>query len=664
MTAISHDTPPGCRGRQGGGAVRVASSRCRSWETTGLNEHAQSNGVVRRRTESGRTISSIFAFLRQRGCRESSRRRGLREDQIYSLRVILLLSVIGWGLAGITLPAGRPTRAGAEAGQSAPTSATNRPVNAGLVRLESQRRNIINPFLRTYCAGCHGGRAAAAGLNLQEIQTVDEVIEDHRRWVRIGERLTSHEMPPQDSAQPTTVERQQVAAWIEAVRSYGIDRHRGDPGPVTARRLSNAEYDFTIRDLTGVDLRPAREFPLDPTNLSGFDNSSESLTLGAPLLSRYLDAARRVADHLVLTSRGLTFAPHPMLVESDLDKYAIQRILDFYDRQPTDLADYFEAAWRYRNRPGGSIARSASAAKLSPRYLELIWQTLEKSPEEVGPLHRLQQMWRALPPPSRDNRAEVHQRCVEMRNFVVDLRRHTEKLFPTLESPGFETNFQPIVMYRNSLLAAHRRDFDPTALRVAGEAAPPPLVVTQGPMFLERPERQQLSEAIAAYLKERRDDPDLAVPAGERARYEAAFKRFSHVFPTAFYLRERGRFYPITSMDRERYLGAGLHNRMGYFRDDAPLGELILDEQGRAELESIWFEFEFIANFTLRNFQQFVDQAASLQLLDRTIHKGQVNERVIEAVRNHYLGRTTPQTDQRIIEAINQYFDNVSRSLR
>lgn len=45
-----------------------------------------------------------------------------------------------------------------------------------------------------------------------------------------------------------------------------------------------------------------------------------------------------------------------MLVERDLDKYAIQRILDFNDRQPPDLADHFEAAWRYTNRFGVSLA--------------------------------------------------------------------------------------------------------------------------------------------------------------------------------------------------------------------------------------------------------------------------------------------------------------------
>ena len=117
-----------------------------------------------------------------------------------------------------------------------------------------------------------------------------------------------------------------------------------------ARRLSNAEYDYTIRDLTGVDLRPAREFPVDPANPAGFDNSGESLAMSPALLAKYLQAAREVANHLVLKPDGLAFAPHPMLAETDRDKYCVKQIVDFYQRQPTDYADYFQAAWRYKHR--------------------------------------------------------------------------------------------------------------------------------------------------------------------------------------------------------------------------------------------------------------------------------------------------------------------------
>ena len=126
------------------------------------------------------------------------------------------------------------------------------------------------------------------------------------------------------------------------------------------RRLSNAEYNNSIRDLTGVDMRPTREFPVDPANTAGFDNSGESLSMSPALLNKYLQAAREVGDHMVLTPDGFDFSPHPMLVETDREKYAIQRIVNFYKRQPTDYADYFEAAWRYKHRSAlGKPARNA-----------------------------------------------------------------------------------------------------------------------------------------------------------------------------------------------------------------------------------------------------------------------------------------------------------------
>ena len=100
-------------------------------------------------------------------------------------------------------------------------------------------------------------------------------------------------------------------------------------------------------------------------------------------------------------------------------------------------------------------------------------------------------------------------------------------------------------------------------------------------------------------------NPDLDVPAGQRARYEAAFAKFSSIFPDTFYVRERGRFYPDDTEDKGRLLSAGFHNVMGYTRDDAPLSELLLDEKGQKELEALWDEFEFVADYTARTYIEF-----------------------------------------------------------
>src|SRR5262249_16208871 len=67
-----------------------------------------------------------------------------------------------------------------------------------------------------------------------------------------------------------------------------------NPGRVTLRRLNRAEYNNTVRDLLGVDFRPADNFPVDDVGY-GFDNIGDVLTLQPLLMEKYLDAAEAVA---------------------------------------------------------------------------------------------------------------------------------------------------------------------------------------------------------------------------------------------------------------------------------------------------------------------------------------------------------------------------------
>jgi hypothetical protein len=548
--------------------------------------------------------------------------------------------------------------------------------NSAETDLARQFTQTVRPFLTTYCAGCHSGAEPAASFDVQRYATMESVVQDFGHLILLARKIETKEMPPTGAKQPPEALRRSVLEWIAAVRKDEARKHSGDPGPVPARRLSNAEYNYTIRDLTGVDLRPAREFPIDPANQAGFDNSGESLTISPALMAKYLDAARRVADHLVLTPEGFTFAPHPMLVESDREKYPIQRIVDFYNRQPTDFAAYFQAAWRYKHRAALGQASAtlndvAKQSNVSPRYLPLVWQALEQTKEDVGPLVKLQAMWRQLPPPQGSQLdtalpPAVRESCEQMRDFVVRIRRHTEKLFHTPEAPGVNVNFSPLVMYRNKLLAAHRRDFDRASLREAGDPPPKDFLVTQGPPFGGK-EIQDLKNNIAAYTKARLEDPDLIIPKGERARYEAAFARFSNVFPTAFALRERGRFYPITSMDKERYLGAGLHSLLGYFRDDRPLIEMILDEKGKQELDTLWDEFDFIGDYTMRTYTQFVFSGGGggrNLMVDRDKHQGFATTAAIFALRDQHLAKPMAKDDPQYRQAVQEYFDNANTALR
>ncbi len=467
----------------------------------------------------------------------------------------------------------------------------------------------VRPFVDAYCISCHSGEKPMAQFDLRKYPDLAAVVADYPHWALVLEKLTSKQMPPSPMKQPAAAERQQVIDWITAVRRQEALRNAGDPGLVLARRLSNSEYNYTIRDLTGVDLRPTREFPVDPANPSGFDNSGESLSMSPSLMNKYLQAAREVANHLVLKPSGIAFAPHPMLVETDRDKYCVNQIIDFYKNQNTDYADYFQAAWRYKHRialgtPRATLAGVAAAARVSPKYLATIWRTLEESPGEAGPIARLQAMWRELPAPKGAQSSIARDGAVRMRDFVVALRKKIEPRVTPIPSSGRGVggNGQPFLMWRNKQYAANRMTYDRGALQVEGEWNPP-----AAPTPKIRPPADEFNEEDAPRAVDRTlgHDPDLRVPAGQRAVYEAAFARFAAVFPDAFYIPERGRYFPDNTRDKGRHLSAGFHNLMGYFRDDRPLYELILDEKQRKELDGLWRELDFIASATHRTYTQF-----------------------------------------------------------
>ena len=141
------------------------------------------------------------------------------------------------------------------------------------------------------------------------------------------------------------------------------------------------------------------------------------------------------------------------------------------------------------------------------------------------------------------------------------------------------------------------------------------------------------------------------VPEGQRARYEAAFARFSSVFPDVFYISERGRFFPDDSEDKGRLLSAGYHNVMGYFRDDTPLMELILDEKGQKELNRLWDEFDFIADYTARTWvQYFFNQSGEVEGHGRESGSVRPSDKevaattVIFGMRDQYLAKAEKST--------------------
>jgi hypothetical protein len=564
----------------------------------------------------------------------------------------------------------------ARAASAAPTSAA----------LERQFAGTVAPFVRTYCVSCHGGAKPKGDLDLARYHRVDEVVLDHPRWTQVMDQLVGDEMPPAKAERrPAAAERKAVVAWIEAMRQFEAQKNAGEPGVVLARRLSNAEYDNTIRDLTGVDIRPTREFPIDPANESGFDNSGESLGMSPALLKKYLEAARHVADFVALEPDGMTFAPHPVVADTDRDRFSVNRIIGFYQRQETDYARYFQAAWRWKNRAAlglraATLPAFATEAAVSPKYLATVFATLETR-EAVGPIAKLQEMWRKLPRPRAGDAEAAKAGCETMRDFVVQLRKKLVPEVKNLTGGKVNNGSQPLLMWKNRQWAANRRRCDPRALQIDGVPTPelePVVAPSKGERAVDEPKAGE-KPAMTATRKVG-PDPDLFVPGDpkQRARFQAGFDKFCGTFPDTFYVSERGRTYADQEREKEkgrggRLLNAGFHSMTGYFRDDGPLYELMLDPGRQRELDRLWDDFFFMSSVAVRmhtSFLWFERSDSSFMMspefgFTRAEDKSCTDQAVLQRLSLAFEKKARDNgASEIVLQAIHDHFTTVDRSVR
>jgi len=109
-----------------------------------------------------------------------------------------------------------------------------------------------------------------------------DLLGDRKLWEQSLINIRSRAMPPEDKKkQPTLAERELLQSWID-YEVFKCDCKNPDPGRVTLRRLNRAEYNNTIRDLVGVNFRPADDFPADDAGY-GFDNIGDVLSMPPPL---------------------------------------------------------------------------------------------------------------------------------------------------------------------------------------------------------------------------------------------------------------------------------------------------------------------------------------------------------------------------------------------
>ncbi len=283
----------------------------------------------------------------------------------------------------------------------------------------------IQPIVKEACLTCHSTAQQEGELDLERFGSMDAIKAEAPVWESVLEQLANNEMPPKGERQLTNDEKSALTNWIRQTLDEVALANAGDPGPVILRRLSNMEYTYTIRDLTGVDsLDPAREFPIDGAAGEGFTNAGAALVMSPSLLTKYMDAAKEVASHAMLTPDGLLFSPST--TSRDWTNETLRAIRDFYasfadaggatavnlqgiqfdtnSGGRLSVEKYLDVLVREREalKAGTSLAAIAANYGVNAKYLAKLHQVLNE-PQPSMVISGIQQLYQQANPNSTES---------------------------------------------------------------------------------------------------------------------------------------------------------------------------------------------------------------------------------------------------------------------
>ncbi len=217
------------------------------------------------------------------------------------------------------------------------SAAPGEPLNDGSTNFTQ----VIRPLLEQYCFDCHDSEKSKAHINLEQFSKEEDLWLDPKLWEKVLVQLRDRVMPPVKKKQPAPADRAKLADWLQQTLEHpDLSKIPRDPGQLTIHRLSRLQYNNTLRDLLGIDRRPADSFPPDGGGGAGFDNNAATLFIPPILMEKYLAAA---TESLAEAQPERIFSVRPS-AELDESGAARQNLAAFAGRgfrralEPKDMA--------------------------------------------------------------------------------------------------------------------------------------------------------------------------------------------------------------------------------------------------------------------------------------------------------------------------------------
>src|SRR5579863_4724803 len=227
------------------------------------------------------------------------------------------------------------------------------------------------PLVSKYCAGCHNEKVKTAGIAL-ETASAAPVASDAGVWEKVLRKVRTGEMPPSGLPRPGEDESRAFTRALETELDKAAAAHP-NPGRPAIHRLNRAEYNNAVRDLLGLDLNLAADFPPDDAGY-GFDNIADVLSVSPMLTEKYLAAAGKISR---LAVGAVKISPAIDQVDVDRRIKQTDRVSDelpFGSRGGTVIQRYFplDAEYTIRVRIRGGAVPAKLDIRVDGRRVQLV----------------------------------------------------------------------------------------------------------------------------------------------------------------------------------------------------------------------------------------------------------------------------------------------------
>ncbi|GJM28530.1 MAG: hypothetical protein DHS20C17_11650 [Cyclobacteriaceae bacterium] len=383
----------------------------------------------------------------------------------------------------------------------------------------------VKPIFDKNCnKACHNADDNKGGLNLNQFDFILSIQKRGDVFLKVIEHIENGTMPPEEKPPLTRMEKDTLLFYIKKYIKDALEKP--DPGIITARRLSNREYEYAIQDLTGIFIETDSLLPRDPGGGEGFDNFSGTLYVTPLLMERYFEISELVI--------------HEMYEDQDL----------WRNHVPSNTFTLFQKIkhWWYSLIYNRNLAHQATldlAQKAIVSFTTLAYRRYLSAEERTLLLNFFDEVYKSLPE-SKDQfdlaMQEVLKAVLVSHHFLI-----RQEADPPFTEPYLVNSFE-LATRMSSFLWCSIPDVELLEAAYKGDLSNPELVRKQVRRMLEDPKSKRMAESfVSQWLEidniiqpEFEKDPDL-------------FPEFSQDLRTAMY-GETVEYFYYTLSDSRNFL--------------------------------------------------------------------------------------------------------------